>query len=69
MWLASVAVAALAGCCCPHQVAEFTSLLANTSELVTQELQLPRGSCAVVTNGRVVWDYDPREPDSPPPGV
>lgn len=50
------------------QVAEAQSLLANSTSLVVQQLQLPAQSCAVVTNGRVIWVFDPRAPDNPPPG-
>lgn len=56
------------GCVCCVQVAEAQSLLANTSSLVEQQLQLPAHSCAVITNGRVLWVHDPKEPDSLTPG-
>jgi hypothetical protein len=55
--------------CCPAQVAEAESLLANSTALVVQQLQLPAKACAVITNGRVLWVVDPRDPDNPPPGV
>lgn len=55
-------------CVCCVQVAEAQSLLANTSSLVEQQLQLPAHSCAVITNGRVLWVHDPKEPDSVTPG-
>jgi hypothetical protein len=44
-----------------QQIAEALSALANTTQLVTQHLQLPLGACAVITNGRMVWDHDPRD--------
>lgn len=50
------------------QVAEAQSLLANSTALVVQQLQLPAKSCAVITNGRVLWVFDPREPDTATPG-
>lgn len=55
--------------CRPAQVTEAESLLANTTALVVQQLQLPARSCAVITNGRVLWVVDPRDPDNPPPGA
>jgi hypothetical protein len=50
------------------QVAEAQSLLANTTGLVVQQLQLPAKSCAVITNGQMLWVFDPREPDTATPG-
>lgn len=63
MWL-------LTDCCTAAvlQASEAESLLVNTTALVTQQLQLPAKSCAVITNGHVLWVFDPREPDNPPPG-
>lgn len=50
-------------------MAEAESLLVNTTALVVQQLQLPPKSCAVITNGRVLWVVDPRDSDNTPPGV
>jgi hypothetical protein len=50
------------------QIAEAQSVLANTTGLVVQQLQLPAMSCAVITNGRVLWVFDPRAPDTATPG-
>jgi hypothetical protein len=54
--------------CCGLQVAEAQSLLANTTSLVEQQLQLPAKSCAVITNGRVVMVHDPKQPENSIPG-
>lgn len=50
------------------QVSEALSLLANTTALVEQGLHLPAKSCAVITNGRLVWVFNPTDPKDPPPG-
>jgi hypothetical protein len=54
--------------CCSLQVAEAQSLLANTTSLVEQQLQLPAKSCAVITNGRVVLVHDPKQQEHSIPG-
>lgn len=51
------------------QVAAYTSAVGNSTELVTQVLHLPAGACAVITNGRLLWDADPRQADKLPPAL
>lgn len=59
--------------CCLHrpacsatQVVDARTLLSSMSDFVKGQLQVAPGAAAVVTNGRLVWDHDPKAAASAP---
>lgn len=50
------------------QVKASVALIADVSDMVVKQLQLPLGAAAVITNGRTVWDHNPAAGNVTAPG-